>query len=418
MDRSLNLKLVCLAIWVLLLAIDPRNLRAEEIWLHDNSRVYGIVQGVNASGQLIIKEPTGTLKPIPIEDIIAIRFLGRNPLLVQSGMQNFRMVDGSSLRGQIANNKGDFVTLNTALSGTISLDLAHVKGFLALPMIGFSGRKAEELLARPYQEATSALDLVLDRRGSLYPGVVRGLELTQLLLDHEDLLQVVPVRTTYLAGVRLADATRVTPPQWKGEIRVRIHGRDGSRIQGSLNKIHFGVWQVQPAWDRQSTLELDVNEISLVQILGGRVQYLSQLDPVDVRESTILAPPQPYQMDQSSQGDAIRIAGKRYPWGIGVHADSRLTFDLAKRFQHFQADIGIASRIGDRGSVIFEVLGDGKSLYQSPLVTGSEENPRKVKVSVAGVEKLTLVVTNAGDLDLGDVANWGSARVIRSGESK
>jgi hypothetical protein len=32
---------------------------------------------------------------------------------------------------------------------------------------------------------------------------------------------------------------------------------------------------------------------------------------------------------------------------------------------------------------------------------------------VAGVKQLALQVTNAGDLDLGDVANWGSARVIR-----
>jgi hypothetical protein len=193
---------------------------------------------------------------------------------------------------------------------------------------------------------------VLDRRGSLYPGVVHGLELTQLLSDHEDLLQVVPVRIPYLAGVRLADAARATQAEWQGEVRIRIHGRDGSMIQGTLKRIHFGSWHVQPAWNPQSTLVLDVDEISLVQIIGGRVQYLSQLNPVDVTESTILAPPQPYRMDRSSQGDAISIAGKRYPWGIGVHADSRTTFDLGKRFQVFRADIGIATRIGNRGSVV------------------------------------------------------------------
>ena len=33
---------------------------------------------------------------------------------------------------------------------------------------------------------------------------------------------------------------------------------------------------------------------------------------------------------------------------------------------------------------------------------------------LVGVKKLTLKVTNAGDLDLGDVANWGSARMIRN----
>ncbi len=388
-------------------------LLAEEIRLHDNSRVFGLVQKVDDAGQITVLQPTGDEQQIKLEDIISIRFLGRSPLLVQSGMQDFRLVDCSSLRGQILYNNGDQVMVKTALSGTIALDLAHVKGFVALPMIGFSGRKAEELLASPKRAETSALDMVLDRRGSLYPGVVRRLELTQLLLDHEELLQVVPVRITYLAGVRLADAGRAPQPKWQGDVRIRIEGRDGSSVQGVLQKIHLGAWQVQPAWDSQSTLVIDVDEISLVQIMGGRVQYLSQLPPTDVKESTVLAPPQPYRMDRSSQGDAISIAGKRYPWGIGVHADSRLTFDLGKRFAQFRADIGIATRIGDRGSVVFEVFGDGKSLYRSGIVTGREPKPIEVQVSVSGVKELTLSVTDSGDLDLGDVANWGSARVIR-----
>lgn len=398
---------------VLLLLVFTAPVASEEIWLHDNSRVYGLVRGVDDTGQITVLQPAGDESAVPLENIIAIRFLGRSPLLVQSGMQDFRLVDGSSLRGQILYNNGDRVTLKTALSGTIDLDLGYVRGFVALPMIGFSGRKAEELLKSPSRPETSALDMVLDRRGSLYHGVVRRLELTQLLLDHEDLLQVVPIRIPYLAGVRLADAGRAPQPEWQGELRIRIRGRDGSVIQGTLKKLHLGSWHVQPAWDSSSTLVLDVNEISLVQVLGGRVQYLSQLQPVEVKESTVLAPPQPYRMDQSSQGEAISIAGKRYPWGIGVHADSRLTFNTGKRFQQFRADIGIASRIGDRGSVVFEVFGDGQSLYRSPVVTGREPKPIEVQVSVAGVEQLTLEVTNSGDLDLGDVANWGSARVIR-----
>lgn len=397
----------------LALTVFASSVFCEEIRLHENSRVFGLIRAVDETGQLTVQQPAGDQVEIPLENIISIRFLGRSPLLVQSGMQDFRLIDGSSLRGQILYNDGDRLNVKTAVAGTISLDLSHIKGFVALPMIGFSGRKAEELLDRPASDETSALDLVLDRRGSLYPGVIRRLELTELLLDHEDLLQVVPVPIPYLAGVRLADATRGPEPKWQGETRLRIYGRDGSVIQADFEKIHLGNWQIQPAWDPASRLTLDVNEISLVQVIGGRVQYLSQLEPVEVDESTVLAPPQPYRMDQSSQGDAISIAGKRYPWGIGVHADSRLTFDLGKRFQRLQSDIGIASRIGSRGSVVFEVIGDGKSLYQSPVVTGKEPRPIPIDIPVAGVERLTLSVTNAGDLDVGDVANWGSVRVIR-----
>lgn len=386
---------------------------AEEVWLHDNSRLYGLVQGVTESGRLVVALPAGTEESVPLEEIIAIRFLGRTPLLVQSGTQEFRFSDGGRLRGQIFANQGDLLRVQTALAGTIDINLAHLKGFVALPLTGFSGRKAEELVESERGKLSPALDLVLDRRGSVYPGVVRKLERTQIELDHEELLQVVPVKIFYVAGVRLADAARVAPRRSPGQIQVRITGRDDSMIQGTLRKIHLGKWYLAPAWDPAASLVLDVEEIARVQVLGGRVQYLSQLDPAKVQERTVLASPQPFRMDQSCQGDVISIAGKRYPWGIGVHADSELTFALDGQFREFRSDIGLASRLEERGSVVFTVLGDGKELYRSKLVAGSEPRPIEVQVPIQGVKQLTLQVTNGGDLDLGDAANWGSARVLR-----
>lgn len=387
--------------------------RAEEIWLHDNTRLYGLVRAATETGKIVIALPSGTEQEVPLEEVIAIRFLGRSPLLIQSGMQEFRLSDSSRLRGQVLSSHGDLVRTETALAGTIDLNLAHVKGFVSLPLTGFSGRKAEELVESERGKLSPSLDMVLDRRGSIYPGVVRKLERTQLALDHEELLQVVPIKVLYTAGVRLADNGRLSPRPSPGAVKVRITGRDESVIQGVLRKVHLGRWHVSPTWDPAATLVLDVEEIASVQVLGGRVQYLSQLSPVKVVESTVVAPPQPYRMDQSCQGDALRIAGKRYPWGIGVHADSELTFALDGRFREFLADVGVASRMGQRGSVVFVVRGDGKELFRSKVITGAEAKPVEVKVSVEGVKLLMLQVTNADDLDLGDAANWGSARVVR-----
>lgn len=385
---------------------------AEEVWLHDNSRVFGLIRGVTADGQIQVREATGTDRNVPLEEVIAIRFLGRSPLLVQSGTQEFRLSGGSRIRGQILYNDGDQLHISTAMAGPISLDLGYLRGFVALPLAGFSGRKAEELVETPAGRYSSALDVVLDRRGSTYAGVVRRLDRTDLDLDHEDLLQVVPIKVLYVAGVRLADAARRPIPAWNGDVRVRITTRDESMVEGTLREIRLGKWLVNPAWSPDEQLEIDVEEIALVQVLGGRVQYLSQLTPIRAEESTILAPPQPYRMDAAAQGGAIEIAGKRYPWGIGVHADSKLTFDLAGRFREFRADVGLAGR-GQQGSVIFKVVGDGRELFSSDVVKIPQAAPLEVKVSVAGVKELTLIVTSADDLDLGDAANWGSARVLR-----
>src|SRR5262245_31214792 len=125
---------VRLAIALALCAL-ASSLRAEELWLHDNTRLYGRVDGVS-SGALLVTEPGGKKQTVPLGDVIAIRFLGRDPLLIQTGTQEFRFVTGGRLRGQIAYNDGDSLIVHTALAGEVRINLAHLKGFVALPLVG------------------------------------------------------------------------------------------------------------------------------------------------------------------------------------------------------------------------------------------------------------------------------------------
>ena len=386
----------------------------EEIWLHDNTRVYGLIDRIADDGRLLVRLPDGSQRRLAFEEIIAIRFLGRDPLLLPSGTRELCFVNGGQLRGQVLANEADDLVVDSAAAGRLKVDLARLRGFVSLPLVGFSGRKAEELVESPPDPRRGAnLDVLLDQRGSVYPGVIQRLDGTEVRLYHEQLVRIVPVKMSYVAGVRLADSGRDRPAPWAGDVQMRFSTRDGTVVRGKLVGIELDRWIVRPAWNEQATLAMDLQEIAQVQVMGGRVQYLSQLTPVEVKEKTVLAPPQPHRMDRSATGDAIRIAGKRYPWGIGVHADSELTFDLGGAFKRFRADVGIAARMGKRGSVVFRVLGDGKELYKSPVVTGADPQPRGVDVPVAGVKRLTLAVNDAGDLDLGDVANWASARVLK-----
>jgi len=411
-SRGRGIRTVLLTV-LLLALIPPVRLAAEEIWLFNDKRIYGLVEKATKDGKISVFLPSGKQIELPLSHVIAIRFLGRNALLIQSGTQEFRLTDGSALRGQILGNVSNKVQVDTAMAGILEMDLAYAQGFLSLPMIGLHSLKAEELVLGDTDRGRIN-DLVIDRRGSEIAGVVRKLERTTLHLDIDQLLQVKPLRILYLKGVRLADAARKKLKGWTGDVRVTVQGRDNSRILAELTDIRFNRWALKVEWHPEAPIDTAVDEISLVRVLGGRVQYLSQLTPIDVKEQTILAPPQPYQLDRNCQKGSLFIAGKRYPWGIGVHADSELTFPINKRFKEFRADVGVDSGVDDRGSVIFEVLGDGKSLYRSPVVRGSDKTPRPVKVTVANVSRLTLKVTNAGDLDLGDVANWGAARVLKA----
>ena len=389
--------------------------RAEELRLCDNTRVSGWVQRVTPDGKVEVLLPTGEAREIPLEDIVSIRFLGRDPLLIQAGTQEFRFASGGRLRGQILGNEGDAVRVQTAAAGTLDLDLARFKGFLSLPQVGFVGRKAEDLVESDRGKRSPHVDVILDEGGGDYPGVVRRLKRTGVDFDVDEFLQTRFFPVLYVKGVRLADAGRDKPEQWGGDVQVFLWTRDGSVVRGKLEGVHLGKWRLRPAWDPKTVVELGLEEIVLAQVLGGKVQYLSQLTPVDVREKTVLAPPQPGKMDRNSQGGALSIAGSRYPWGIGVHADSEMTFVLDGRYQEFRSDAGIDTSMGARGSVRFVVLGDGQELYKSPPVRGSDLKPLEIAVPIAGVKRLTLKVTGDDDLDMGDMADWGAAMVVRGG---
>jgi alpha-galactosidase len=106
----------------------------------------------------------------------------------------------------------------------------------------------------------------------------------------------------------------------------------------------------------------------------------------------------------------LRSGGRRYASGIGTHAPSEISYHLAGRYARFTCAVGAAER---GGSVVFEVYGDSRKLFDSGTLHGLGEVHR-LDVSVQGVEKLRLIVTDAGDGYIHDMANWVNPRLLRA----
>ena len=115
----------------------------------------------------------------------------------------------------------------------------------------------------------------------------------------------------------------------------------------------------------------------------------------------------------------LRIGQTTYEKGLGVHAPSRLVFDIDCAFSTFTADIGMHGVPPERkakdaiaGSSVFIVEGDGKTLYTSSLLKENDA-PQHVEISVKGVKRLTLRTTDGGDSNFDDLGAWGNAVVSR-----
>ena len=452
-SRLLRARPAC-PLFVLLLLTALRA-RAGEVLFHDGRREMAMVDSVTADGKLRLLSASGRSRVVAVEDLVSIQFWGRQPRSIHSGTQELHVVTGDRIRGQIIRLENDVLQLDSFAVGPIGVPMSNLHGLLALPVQGAAGRRGEELLSDPEVEPTGFLDSVLDRRSAAYEGVIEELTPNALEFDDEQLMRTTSLKVLYLAGVRqqfysaynipdaqpdyfpiefgemeydpasgdqleeyiagvrLADATKKVKPRLPGEVFLRVLTRDGGAINGMLRKIEFGLWKLQPLWDAKRTIPMRIDEIVYAEVLNGRTLYLSQLEPSAVREKTYLAPAQPYRRDRNCKGDAISLGGNHHTWGLGVHADSELTYEIGGRFKRFTAKLGIDDKVGDQGSVVFAVLGDGKALARTPVVRGSEDAPRELSASVAGVKKLTLKVTSAGDMDLGDCANWADAKLIR-----
>ena len=117
------------------------------------------------------------------------------------------------------------------------------------------------------------------------------------------------------------------------------------------------------------------------------------------------------QKDASISGNPITLRGAVYAKGVGTHAASTITYALNGGYATFATDAGIDDDAAGRGSVDFQVIGDGTVLFDSGIVTGASPAAH-VNVSVAGVNTLQIVATNgaAGSIDY-DHADWANARL-------
>ncbi|MEV0783805.1 glycoside hydrolase family 97 catalytic domain-containing protein [Streptomyces sp. NPDC050423] len=115
---------------------------------------------------------------------------------------------------------------------------------------------------------------------------------------------------------------------------------------------------------------------------------------------------------ESSKGDGgpLRIGDRTYDKGLGAHAPSEVTVDLGGIYDRFSADVGIDEEKPDKGSAVFEVIGDGKVLGTSEVM-GPNDAAHVFDIDVTGVQRLTLRVTDGGDGNDSDHADWADARL-------
>lgn len=204
---------------------------------------------------------------------------------------------------------------------------------------------------------------------------------------------------------------------------IRMELENGSQLTTSLERLlpltlggegaDYWFHVCQPAWSLD-LLAVPYRQVRLRAILRPIETPLSALDPVASRGQGIVSsfPSQPHT-NENLAGEGLHGGGREYGWGIAVHAPYELAFDLPPTARSFRTHLGLDSSVGDGGCARGVIQLNGKLLFASPLLIGSDRAVDSSSLQV-GAGRLSLVADaavkerpiNADPFDIRDDLNW------------
>lgn len=221
----------------------------------------------------------------------------------------------------------------------------------------------------------------------------------------DSVLVSVPVRNTSRDKQTVTFAVR-DATVFSGEANIELAPGETKRAQVRLRASKAGADHLTVAL-LHGTNELIAQTFDL--IAGG--YYLSDVDWISatngwgpVERDTANGE------DQAGDGPPLRLAGRTYAKGLGVHANSTVTYDLGGKCTELSFDYGIDDtmvRPNSGASVTMHVRGDGTERWATPGIIRATSGKGSATVDVTGVQRLELIVDGQGSIGQ-DHADWAN----------
>lgn len=160
-------------------------------------------------------------------------------------------------------------------------------------------------------------------------------------------------------------------------------------------------------------LTLPLEEVHELTVSGGDAVPLAEVTPDRQTIESFLDTKRPPRGNRNVLGGLLTMRGRPSLTGIGVASGTTLEWNLDGSWKSFQANVGLDDAARGRGSVVFEVRLDDRSVWRSEKLTGSDEPVAVPPVDLGGSKKLTLIVEFAQQGNVLDYANWSDAVLFR-----
>ena len=124
-----------------------------------------------------------------------------------------------------------------------------------------------------------------------------------------------------------------------------------------------------------------------------------------------------FRVNRAITETPLRIGDRTFTRGLGTHAPSEIVVRLPGPARSFHATVGVDNdpiTHGQLGCARFEVLAAGETVFESPVLRGSDA-ACEVDAELRGAREFVLITDETEDGPNSDVVDWAEARVALEG---
>jgi hypothetical protein len=321
------------------------------------------------------------------------------------------LITGGTIRGYLKSWTAD--ALEIAAIDAVGADLQIPTAYVSELWLGSDLHVTQSRRLEAYRTEEAASDTVLVARGGALQGVngiCKGVVDGSLVFQFKG--EDRRIDAGRVVGVRFAPDNRQALPK---TFYCLITTTNGAVLPGVLAGLTAEQAVLQPLWGAKP-MTMSLGSISQYSFRNGRLSYLSDMPPMEVKEVPYFSRVLSHRMDTTLAGKPLALDGRTWHKGIAVHTYSSLTWELAGIYDTFHATVGFEQVGGRLGQAHLRVIADGKVLFEDKDAKGSG-TPEALTLNLNGARRLTLEADFGANHHVGDRIIWAGAKVLKPGET-
>jgi hypothetical protein len=376
------------------------------------------------AGRLVVRTPQ---RAVPLEQVKSIRFQDESATRSERRLVKVLLTTGDCVRGALQpppqgeQSSQPPLRIESQGLGVVTVPLDLVRAIL----VDCTPERERELEGS--LDAHDELDHVRLKDRGIATGSVTLVNDTRVVIDTTVKGgSNTEVLTIDIAKVEVVEIAALEgPPAAVTGLRVQARLIDGSTVTGRFKGLEGAEARMEHPLGGRGDLVLQLARISELVVQNGAFVYVSDLQPQAVvqhfpPEYTYEPEVWGWKRDHNVTGGALRLGGRTFDKGIGVHSYCSLTFPLGGSYKEFKAVIGLddATRyLGEPGfgSVVFKVLVDGKPAREAAGWTKRKGDPgTELSIDVSGAQSITLIADfDSTTLHILGRGDWADAHLIK-----